>query len=258
MHQASVGFHCPDCARTGAQRVQRGVPRSLPRPLLTQVLVAVNAVVFLADVVITGPGSFGGTTLSDFALDAGLWPPATPEEPWRLVTSGFLHAGILHIALNMWVLLMMGRILEPALGRLRFAAVYAASLLVGSLGVTIFDVVADSERIAVTVGASGAIFGLMGALVVVARDRRVDLMRTGILPTIGINLVFTLTIPGISIGGHLGGLVGGLLTGLLAVAVPRRVAGPAGEAVAAAAIAVVGLIAAGTAVALSAATWTLA
>jgi membrane associated rhomboid family serine protease len=126
---------------------------------------------------------------------------------WRLVTAGFLHDGILHIALNMLFLYMLGPMIENAIGRVNYAAVYAASLLAGSFGALAFT------PLAATVGASGAIFGVFGALIAVARSRGIDIWRSGIGLTLIINLVFTLSIKGISIGGHLGGLVAGLIAG---------------------------------------------
>jgi membrane associated rhomboid family serine protease len=217
MSTASVGFHCPECARTGRQKVYTRATWSgaLHRPVVTQALIAINAVVFFAGLAdtsrnaVAGRGGFildGG--LQAFAVSAGDW--------WRIVTAGFLHAGLLHLLFNMLALFNLGMALEPVLGRVRFLAVYLMSLLSGSLLVLLLS------PDALTVGASGAVFGLMGALVVAQRARGIDPWSSGIGTVIGINLLITFTIPGISIGGHVGGLLGGLVAGwLLLEAGPR-------------------------------------
>lgn len=222
MHQASVGFHCPECAQQGAQREYRGLGALRSRPVVTQILIGLNLLVFLADLATSSsqPWTRGGRLLAPFGwrgieADGVLIGSFLPEEPWRLVTGGFLHSGLLHVGVNMWSLYVLGVVLEPILGRARFALVYGACLLMGSLGVVL---VSPEDP---TVGASGAIFGLMGVLVVVARERNVDLVRSGLLPIIGFNLVFTFLAPGISIGGHVGGLVGGVLLGVALTQGPR-------------------------------------
>ncbi len=126
-------------------------------------------------------------------------------ELWRLVTSGFLHGGLFHLLANMLALYILGQMIEPALGRLRFALLYFVALLCGSFGALLLS--PDS----LTVGASGAVFGLLGAAAIIARSRGISLMESGLGLWIGINLLITFTIPGISIGGHLGGLAGGAL-----------------------------------------------
>lgn len=216
MHQASVGFHCPECSRQGAQKVVQGVQAFRSRPIVTQVLIAVNVAVFLIGALVS-PNSVVGRTTGRLGIDGGLYGPLVPDEPWRLLTAGFLHAGIIHVGLNMWVLWVLGRMVEPALGKLRFGVLYLTALLAGSLGALILT----PESL--TVGASGAIFGLMGAAVVIARDRNISLMASGLLPTLGLNLVLTFGIGGISIGGHIGGLVGGLLVGYVLVEGRNRV-----------------------------------
>ena len=205
MHQASVGFHCPECTKQGKQKVYtRANLQVLNRPVLTQVIIAINAAVFLAGIAYQSTDALGGR--GGFTVDGGLFGPSVADGEWyRIVTSGFLHAGLLHLGMNMFLLYQLGGILEPALGRLRFAVAYVVSLLSGSLGVLLLD------PNALTVGASGAVFGLMGALFVAQRSRGIDPWSTGIGSTIAINLLFTFTIPRISIGGHVGGLIGGLL-----------------------------------------------
>jgi membrane associated rhomboid family serine protease len=138
---------------------------------------------------------------------------------WRLVTSGFLHAGLIHLGFNMLILWQLGTLLEPAIGRLRFGVIYFVSLLCGAFGVLLLS------PNSLTVGASGAVFGLMAAAVVVMRNRGIDPMASGLPFWIGLNLLLTLTIPGISIGGHLGGLIGGALATLVMFELPQKVRG---------------------------------
>lgn len=236
MHQASVGFHCPECTRVGAQKEFRGVASLRAKPLATQVLIGVNLAVFVLGFVLAGSQGLTGRS-GTLVGNGGLFGPLVPDEPWRLFTSGFLHAGLLHVGLNMWVLWILGQFLEPTLGRARFVALYACALFFGSLGVVLLD------PTALTVGASGAIYGLMGGALLVARERNIDLMRSGLVATLGINLLLTFAIPGISIGGHLGGLVGGALAGVVLTQVAPRL-GPKGDLVAAGLAVGLGLVAA--------------
>ena len=146
-----------------------------------------------------GPHAVGGGVVARNrqALEWGLFGPAVAEGEWyRLVTSGFIHANALHLIMNMFVIWFVGRELEPLLGRLRFGLLYIAALLAGSAGALLMN------PNAFTVGASGAAFGLMGALAVGMRLRGIDIWRTGIGSILVINLLFTFAVPGISIGGH--------------------------------------------------------
>lgn len=229
MHTASVGFHCPECARTGRQRVYQGASaftRTATRPVVTQALIGVNVAVFFFALVLGGSATGArGDVSVDFGLVGGL-PPGVPiigvaaGEWYRIFTSAFLHAGLLHLGFNMLVLWLLGQMLEPALGRLSFLALYVTSLIAGSLGVLLVD------PHTLTVGASGAVFGLMGAAVVMQRASGINPWQSGIGSLVLINLVLTFLIPNISIGGHVGGLVGGLATGGLLVAVRTRVGSP--------------------------------
>jgi membrane associated rhomboid family serine protease len=167
---------------------------------------------------------------------------ANDHEYWRLVTGGFLHAGFLHIGLNMYLLYILGQMIEPALGPVRFGALYFASLLAGSFGALLVS--PDS----LTVGASGAIFGLMGAAVVMMRARGISIMESGIGGLLLLNLAFSFLFSGISIGGHIGGLVGGILAAAaLEFGMQRRaqLIGLAGCTAVAAASVVGGIAAAG-------------
>jgi membrane associated rhomboid family serine protease len=204
MHRASVGFHCPECTRGTGQRVYTA--RSLvTRPMLTIALVAINLIIFVADL-----GSAGGTGLGDLGRDGALFGPAVADgDWWRPFTAGFIHANLIHVGFNMFLLYQLGKLLEPAIKWWGFAALYVMSLLGGSLLVLVLT--PDQ----VTVGASGAVFGLMGATFVAMRSRGIDPFRTAIGPLIVINLLFTFFVPRVSIGGHVGGLVAGAIGGWL-------------------------------------------
>src|SRR5438270_10516351 len=147
MTPTPVGMRCPECAR---ERTKVRTTRTLQRtPIVTQALIAINVAVFLAETAAGAPlgGGGGGTVFIKGALFGPLI--VHQHEYWRIVTSGFLHDGILHIAFNMFFLYVMGTILEPAIGRLNFVAVYFASLIAGSFGALLF------QPTAVAVGASG-------------------------------------------------------------------------------------------------------
>jgi membrane associated rhomboid family serine protease len=203
MNQASVGFHCPECARSGRQRT---VPlRSLAtRPVVTMALVAANLAIFIGDM-LSGSNQFGDHR---WTAEGALYGPAVAAgDWWRPITAGFLHANLLHVGFNMFLLWQLGMLLEPAVKKWAFASLYALSLLGGSFLVLVLD----PDR--PTVGASGAVFGLMAATFVAMRSRGVDPFATGIGPLIVINLIFTFVAPRISIGGHIGGLVAGAVGG---------------------------------------------
>jgi membrane associated rhomboid family serine protease len=242
MTATPVGMRCPDCA---GQRQRVHTMRSMHvDPIVTYVLIGVCVLVFLGSGggggILTGGGSGGSRVFLDFAL----WGPAIDvnHEYYRLVTGGFLHSGILHIGFNMYILYWVGTMLEPSLGHVRFAALYFASLLAGSFGALLLD------PNAVTVGASGAVFGLMGAAFVLQRARGIDPMQSGIGPIILINLVLGFVIPNVSVGGHIGGLVGGVVC---AFAMERLAGRGRGVVLPVAACVVVGLLAAVAGVAVS-------
>jgi membrane associated rhomboid family serine protease len=214
MTPTPVGMRCPDCAR---QKTPVRTMRSMTAdPVATYGLIAINVLLFVGAT--AGGSSLSGGPRGSVARDLALWGPAIEPggEYWRLVTSGFMHAGLLHLAFNMYALYWLGSMLEPALGRARFLGLYFASLLCGSLGVLVLS------PGAVTVGASGAVFGLMAAAFVLQRLRGVDPMASGLGPVILLNLAFTFFIPGISIGGHIGGLIGGAAMGYAIEILARR------------------------------------
>lgn len=236
MTPASVGFHCPECVRSMGQRIY--TPSQLQsRAVVTPVLIGINVAVFVVGAVVAGGAAASGSS-GDLIDQGALAAPFVAQGEWyRLVTAGFLHAGLLHIGLNMFLLWILGRLLEPAIGSGRFLLLYATSLLAGSLGVVIID----PGR---TVGASGAVFGLMGAAVVAQRYAGIDPWRSGIGPTIGVNLLLTFLVPGISIGGHVGGLLGGAFAAFLLLGLSRRTGSRAVGIVACSAFAVVCVVAA--------------
>lgn len=219
MHTASVGFHCPECSRGNSQRVipMRTIRRgaALGTPVVTIGLIVVNVLVELLSL---GNGSNASEAGGRFLTRWALYGPNIGErhEWYRLVTGGFLHSGLLHLGFNMFALWVMGSQLEPALGRARFGLIYAAGLLGGAAGVMVLS---PND---VTVGASGAIFGMFAAAFVLQRAMGIDPWRSGIGGIILINLLITIAIPGISLGGHLGGLGGGALVGWTLVEGPRR------------------------------------
>jgi len=217
MTPTPVGMRCPECAR---ERTQVKTIRSLPQaPVATQALIAANVIVFIVEVSSGVPlgGVSGGSGGSVFTHGDLLGPAiAHDHQYWRLLSSGFLHDGILHIAFNMLFLYVAGSMLEPAIGTVNFLAVYFVSLLAGSFGALLF------QPNIPTVGASTACFGVLGALIVVAHARRISIWQSGLGLTLLINIIFTLSVKDISIGGHLGGLVAGLITGELIVELGER------------------------------------
>jgi membrane associated rhomboid family serine protease len=207
MTPTPVGMRCPECARERTR--VRTVATLTEEPVVTYVLIALNVAAFVGSLAAGGAvASRGGGSVID---NGALFGPAIADqhEYWRLFTGAFLHAGLLHIGFNMYLLWILGGLLEPAIGRVRFAALYLVSLLGGSFGALLVS--PDSH----TVGASGAVFGLMGASVVIMRARGFDPMASGIPALIVINLLFTFFFPGISIGGHIGGLIAGLVAAWL-------------------------------------------
>ncbi len=224
MHHAPVGIRCPEHSNVGAvkpsaTRAVRQVRGNITRHAapVTASLVGINVLVYLVTVAQGGGlNAPGGKVFAQGEL-VGLY--VGQGDYWRLFTVMFLHGGVLHIAFNMFALWWLGSIVEQLIGPVRFLLVYLASGLAGSAGALIV-----SGLYVPTVGASGAIFGIMGALLIL------EFMQTGSLAgqamtMIVINLALTAAIPGISIGGHLGGLVGGIV-GTFALAKTRRMRPP--------------------------------
>lgn len=203
MTPTPVGMRCPDCSK---QKTPTRTLRSVQvEPIATYILIALNVAVF-----------FGVQSSARLYPDLVLWGPQVADKPWTLLTAGFLHLEYWHVGLNMLSLYWLGRMIEPALGHARYVAIYLASLLTGSLVVVLFQPNAE------TLGASGAVYGLLGAAIVMARNREIDLVQSGLLPILGFNFIITLVF-GFSIAGHVGGLLGGLLVTFVIEELDRRV-----------------------------------
>jgi membrane associated rhomboid family serine protease len=206
MTPAPVGLRCPDHAGSRkvvkAPRVVRRAPRGATDALVTKVLIGINVVIYLITAVQgAGINAPGGRLFNDMFLYG---PFVNHGDWWRLITAAFLHASILHIGLNMYVLWIIGGPVETYLGRARFVSLYFVSGLAGSAGALVVT------PLALTVGASGAIFGILGALLIIEWQTTGRLAGNA-MTWIVINLVLSYVIPGVSIGGHVGGLIGGIL-----------------------------------------------
>lgn len=219
MTPASIGFHCPECVAQHSQTVYRAQDVLDRRPPLTTALIAVNVVAFIAQ-------NLTGGLITTEGL---LWGPGIEQgELWRIVTGGFLHSGLLHLGFNMYALWIFGPNLEKGLGTIRFALIYLAGLLGGSLAVLAFNF--DQP----TLGASGAVLGLAGGLSAVLWARGINIFRTSLSAILIINLALPLIAPGISFWGHLGGMAAGFVAGGILAWLPNRagVAESAAKAVA--------------------------
>lgn len=216
MRSAAVGHQCPECVDEGNRSVRRprtpfgGHTPNSSTPVLTYVLIAVNVLVAILQ-----------TASGDLESRFVMWSPAVADGQWyRLVTSAFMHYGIMHLLFNMWALYVVGPPLETWLGRLRFGALYGLSALGGSVVVYLLSPVN-----AATAGASGAVFGLFGALFVVSRRLNLDIR--GIAAIILLNLVFTFVYPlisgqAVSWQAHVGGLVTGAALAAVYAYAPRN------------------------------------
>jgi membrane associated rhomboid family serine protease len=209
MVYAAVGIKCPECAgqATGARGAARRVQRSAGTgtgALVTKALIVVNVAVYLLQVAQSPDGLRRPS--GDIFLEGSLYGPAVADgEWWRLLTSAFLHANPIHILFNMLMLWWFGQALEALLGRGRYLGIYLVSALAGSAGALLLTPEAR------TLGASGAVFGILGAGLVLER-RRIYVFGGAALGVVLVNVLFTFAIANVSIGGHFGGLVGGGLT----------------------------------------------
>jgi membrane associated rhomboid family serine protease len=198
MNSAAVGFQCPDCFNEGVKSVPRtrtslgGIQRGGNPQIVTMVLLAMNVLVFIA----VRAGS------SQVVNDLVLVPVLVDSEPWRLLTSAFTHLQIFHIFANLFMLWQVGPPLEQMLGRLRFLILYLLSALGGGVAVWLL-----AAPVSATLGASGAVLGLVGALLVISRARGMDV--TWILAYVAITAVISFLFPNVSWQGHLGGFVTG-------------------------------------------------
>ncbi|WP_328989699.1 rhomboid family intramembrane serine protease [Kribbella sp. NBC_01245] len=209
MNSAAVGFQCPECFNAGVKSIPKtrtslgGVARGNGQVISITILV-LNLVVFF--LVRSDQELLNRMVLVPFFVDI---------EPWRLLTSTFTHVAFFHIFSNLFMLYQLGPPLEAMLGRLRFIALYLLSALGGSVAVWILG-----NPLQGTLGASGAVLGLVGALLVISKARGMDV--TWILVYVAITAVISVTIPNISWEGHLGGFVTGLALGGLFVLDARR------------------------------------
>jgi membrane associated rhomboid family serine protease len=208
---APVGIRCPDHAGVRSSPATRIRPRPVRRAPgvalatgtapVTKILIAINGAIYLLGAAQgAGLNNPGGSLYAKLWLDA---PQLHNGGWWRLVTTMFLHASVLHIAFNMFALWFIGRPVEQYLGTARYIGLYFVSGLAGSAGALV-------QTPGVTVGASGAIFGILGAMLIIEWQVTGRLAGNA-MTLIVINLAFSFAIPGISWGGHVGGLIGGIL-----------------------------------------------
>lgn len=212
---AAVGFHCVDCvaeaARTAPeQRTALGAPVRRGRPVVTLALIGICVVAYVLQ-----------RTVPDFSERLAFMPYLGAAEPWRFLTSAFLHAPgqLLHIAFNMVALWMVGPYLEQTLGRARYVTLYLLSAVGGSVGALVLATATDGW-LTWLVGASGAVFGLFGAVLVVLR--RLGRDARGIVGVLVLNGVLGFVLPGISWQAHLGGLVVGAALGAAYAYAPKE------------------------------------
>jgi membrane associated rhomboid family serine protease len=219
MTPTPVGMRCPECMRQRTRVTTGAAFGGSAQAPATFVLIGINVAIYLAEIAsgaggVNGPGA---TLINHYGL---LGTSVAGGEWYRLLTGAFLHAALFHIGFNMFALYFLGRMLEPAIGTTRFVFLYMASLFAGAFGALLL-----SGPNQVTIGASGAIFGIFGAAFVIARGRGLD----SIARTIGVillfNLAFSFSDPNISLGGHLGGLVAGVVCAFAIVAGERGMLG---------------------------------
>ncbi|MDJ0377427.1 rhomboid family intramembrane serine protease [Cryobacterium sp. PH31-L1] len=212
--QAAVGVICPECMKEQRKSAPRTKPAVLTRltgsgqPTVTYSIIGITLVVYLLQFVF-------GNQITDVLRYAGVYSLPGTFEPWRMLTTALVHGGLFHVLLNMYTLWIFGQLLEQLLGRGRYLTLYVLSALAGSLGVLFL-----ADPLTPVVGASGAIFGLMGAFLVI--QRRLGGNATQLLVLVGINLVIGF-IPSFHIAwqAHIGGMIGGAVLGLIFVQTRR-------------------------------------
>ena len=179
--------------------------------MITRILIALNVVAFLWEIRVGGAGVISGNIPNGTAIDNGLLVPAYVLEAhqyYRIFTAAFLHGSIFHIGLNMLSLYWLGRFIEVVLRPLRMTIVYLVGIVASGISVVLF-----SPPNAATLGASGAIFGLFGALFAIGiklGPRGRDLVRSN-MGILVLNLIWSFAVPGISWQAHVGGLIAGFL-----------------------------------------------
>lgn len=212
MTPAPVGQQCPDCVAEGKRTVRQVRTifggKAITRPTITYTLIGINVVIFVVGL-LTGSNAM----LGRFGMQPVLI--ATHDDYYRLFTSMFMHASIVHIGFNMLVLWIVGQQLEVLLGHSRYLVLYLVSGLAGMVVSFWFSPLNTNA-----VGASGAIFGLMGGLLVAGRQLRYDV--TQVASLIGINLVIGFFIPNVDWRAHVGGLAGGVLMGIVFAHGPKK------------------------------------
>ena len=215
MVQAPVGFQCPECVAEGRKRTREWKTTSPIR--VTQALMIANALIWIAVSLYTGSLSLWGGGVTEIHADFALHGAYIHErgEWWRLVTSAFLHYGLFHMAMNVFILVLLGRMLEPAIGGWRMLLLYSVSLTGGALGALVV------EPNAFTAGASGAVFGMAGAVVIAERASGIRFRDSGILAFLVINVAISFLWPGVSIGGHLGGMIVGAIAAIILWTFPK-------------------------------------
>ena len=208
MVQTAVGIKCPECAGvpTGMKKVKTRAQRAVSvgeGMLVTKTLIGINAAMFVLEL---AQGGLSSQFVGDYAL---VGRDVANGEWWRVVTAAFLHANLVHLGLNMLMLWWFGGPLEALIGRARFLTIYGISLLAGAAGALI------DQPVGATIGASGAIFGVLGAGLVLER-RGIPIYGGAALGVVVFNLIFGFLNRGsISIGGHIGGFIGGALAMLV-------------------------------------------
>jgi len=217
MRPSPVGMRCPECATQTTKSRPLAAITGGGEPYATITLIVICAAVFLLE------GSFGLDPGNGWLYNNGalFGPLVAVGDWWRLVTYGFLHAqgltaGLLHVGFNMLLLWLFGRQLEPELGSAKFLGLYLACLVAGAFGALVVS------PNAVTVGASGAIFGLMGAAAAMLFARGINPFQTELGGLIVLNLILSFVASNVSVGGHIGGLVGGIIIGLAIAAGQNR------------------------------------
>ena len=238
MAQASVGHHCPECVAGHSQTVYTAQTLTNRPSPVTVALIAANVLAFVAQLVAPRDVTLWGVD-DQVSIWGTLFGPWVEQgEAWRILTSGFLHGGLIHIGFNMYALWIFGPNLERALGPLRYGIVYLSGLLGGSLAVLMFNFNQP------TLGASGAVLGLAGGLAGVLSTRGVNIFKTSLGTIFLINLGLPLLVPRISFWGHLGGIAAGFLAALVLTWLPERAKQSQATAVAAAVALLVALAAA--------------
>lgn len=207
MHQASVGVHCSECVAGNKQKVYTRATVPGAQGSATRVLIGLNIAVFLLQFVL-----WDATVTSDgtTALELATFGPSIDldGEWWRIFTSGFGHFGIIHLGMNMYSLHILGPIIERRLGPRRFALAYFAALVGGSFGAVLLN------PLSLSMGASGAIFGLLGLLVMMFRSQGISIAQSGLGPVLLLNLFISLS-GYVSLGGHAGGFLVGIVLGAM-------------------------------------------